>query len=154
MPSLASTLRAIAYAMFKTFPESFVVRDIQCPAQHGGHPCPPPFGLFPLAPPLRLYGAPKAQEQQQKQQQQQQKQKPLSPTPLPQVGEGRSYHQFRSGLPVLSICPIRAWVFSCCPSATKCSRSNLNNQSASTTAPRSILPPHNTVAILSAISKS
>src|SRR3546814_18095058 len=39
-----------------------------------------------------------------------------SPIPNPES-------QFLGGLPVLSMCPMRAWVFSCCASSTKCLRS-------------------------------
>src|SRR5690606_9233437 len=62
--------------------------------------------------------------------------------------------QLRSGLPVLSMCAMRACDFSCCASSTKCLRSRRSNHSSSTTAPRSTSPPHSTVAMRVAISSS
>src|SRR5690606_34840748 len=62
--------------------------------------------------------------------------------------------QLRSGLPVLSMWAMRAWVLSCWASSTKCLRSRRSSQSSSTTAPRSTSPPHSTVAMRVAISSS
>ncbi len=60
--------------------------------------------------------------------------------------------QFLSGLPVFSMWAMRAWVFSCWASSTKCVRSSLSSHSSSTSEPRSTSPPHSTVAMRVAIS--
>src|SRR5690606_20916030 len=60
--------------------------------------------------------------------------------------------QLRSGLPVLSMCAMRAWVLSCCASSTKCWRSRRSSHSSSTTALRSTSPPLRMVAMRVAIS--